>query len=255
MVSARSFLCRFSKGLDEWMVLLSWYIALFFVIFFLSFGCFRSMLFLFLIRYWIIKKIVKKKIEITRLRGKLYAGLLFMPLSGDFGWCKMLMVFLNLLWDKVGFSDALLVLCHNFLKGYSWKHVEGITSFVSMSLISLCFIAVSLLSRISYPLIPFFFLFLEIEVLITCFFPMQNSRFLQFVSKMSRGELIIDDNQVKETALPASGDWAAEYQQQYNHDHAWAGEFLNDKVCPKSWKPYSFASDLHYWLAYIQLKN
>lgn len=91
-----------------------------------------------------------------------------------------------------------------------------------------------------------FFLFLEIEVLITCFFPMQNSRFLQFVSKMSRGELIIDDNQVKETALPASGDWAAEYQQQYNHDHAWTGEFLNEKVCPKSWKPYSFASDLHY---------
>ncbi|KAJ1416997.1 peroxisomal targeting signal 1 receptor [Sesbania bispinosa] len=50
----------------------------------------------------------------------------------------------------------------------------------------------------------------------------QNSKFLQFVSKMSRGELIIDDNQVKETSLPASGDWAAEYQQQYNHGDAWA---------------------------------
>ncbi|XP_061375213.1 peroxisome biogenesis protein 5 [Gastrolobium bilobum] len=65
----------------------------------------------------------------------------------------------------------------------------------------------------------------------------QNSKFLQFVSKMSRGELIIDDNQVKESALPASGDWAAEYQQQYNHGHAWAGEFLNDKVShgPDQW--------------------
>ncbi|KAK7860192.1 peroxisome biogenesis protein 5 [Quercus suber] len=40
----------------------------------------------------------------------------------------------------------------------------------------------------------------------------QNSKFLQFVSKMSRGELIIDDNQVKQTALPAAGDWASEYQ-------------------------------------------
>lgn len=55
---------------------------------------------------------------------------------------------------------------------------------------------------------------------------MQNSKFLQFLSKMSRGELIIDDNQVKETALPASGDWAAEYGQQYNRSSAWADEFV-----------------------------
>lgn len=55
----------------------------------------------------------------------------------------------------------------------------------------------------------------------------QNSKFLQFVSKMSRGELIIDDNQVKESALPATGDWAAEYQQQYNRSPAWANEFLS----------------------------
>ncbi|KAK2439841.1 putative UDP-N-acetylglucosamine--peptide N-acetylglucosaminyltransferase SPINDLY [Trifolium repens] len=67
----------------------------------------------------------------------------------------------------------------------------------------------------------------------------QNSKFLQFVSKMSRGELIIDDNQVKETALPAPGDWASEYQQQYNRGDAWAGEFLNNKafsgVGPEMW--------------------
>ncbi|KAF7833861.1 peroxisome biogenesis protein 5 [Senna tora] len=59
----------------------------------------------------------------------------------------------------------------------------------------------------------------------------QNSKFLQFVSKMSRGELIIDDNQVKETALPSSGNWAAEYQQHFNHGPTWADEFLNDKAC------------------------
>ncbi|XP_058721953.1 peroxisome biogenesis protein 5 [Vicia villosa] len=67
----------------------------------------------------------------------------------------------------------------------------------------------------------------------------QNSKFFQFVSKMSRGELIIDDNQVKETALPAPGDWASEYQQQYNHGDAWAGEFVNNKafsgVRPEQW--------------------
>lgn len=70
---------------------------------------------------------------------------------------------------------------------------------------------------------------------------MQNSKFLQFVSKMSRGELIIDDNQVKETALPAYGDWAAEYQQHHNSGNAWAGEFLNDKACSMNMKPFSFA--------------
>lgn len=52
---------------------------------------------------------------------------------------------------------------------------------------------------------------------------MQNSKFLQFVSKMSRGELIIDDNQVK----PTSGDWATEYQQQYNAGPSWADEFVS----------------------------
>lgn len=60
---------------------------------------------------------------------------------------------------------------------------------------------------------------------------MQNSKFLQFVSKMSRGELIIDDHQLKETALPGSGNWAAEYQQHLSNGRSWAGEFLNDKAC------------------------
>lgn len=59
-----------------------------------------------------------------------------------------------------------------------------------------------------------------------CFWGMQNSKFLQFVSKMSRGELIIDDNQVK----PASASWAAEYQQHYNGGAAWADEFVHDEA-------------------------
>ncbi|KAK2639947.1 hypothetical protein Ddye_027742 [Dipteronia dyeriana] len=62
----------------------------------------------------------------------------------------------------------------------------------------------------------------------------QNSKFLQFVSKMSRGELIIDDNQVK----PATyGDWAAEYQQQYTRGPSWADEFAHNQLShgPEQW--------------------
>lgn len=55
----------------------------------------------------------------------------------------------------------------------------------------------------------------------------QNSKFLQFVSKMSRGELFIEDNQIK----PSSGDWADEYQQQYNaNPDSWADQFSREKV-------------------------
>ncbi|KAJ3677593.1 hypothetical protein LUZ60_003317 [Juncus effusus] len=55
----------------------------------------------------------------------------------------------------------------------------------------------------------------------------QNSKFLQFVSKMSRGELIIDDNQIK----PATNDWANEYQTQYNANPAnWADQFSNEQA-------------------------
>lgn len=45
---------------------------------------------------------------------------------------------------------------------------------------------------------------------------------------MSRGELIIDDNQVKPTTLTTSGDWATEYQQQYNVGPSWADEFVSN---------------------------
>uniref|UniRef100_A0A2P2L0V8 Uncharacterized protein n=1 Tax=Rhizophora mucronata TaxID=61149 RepID=A0A2P2L0V8_RHIMU len=54
----------------------------------------------------------------------------------------------------------------------------------------------------------------------------QNSKFLQFVSKMSRGELIIDDNQVK-PAVSANGNWATEYQQQYGGNSSWADEYVH----------------------------
>ncbi|XP_057992075.1 peroxisome biogenesis protein 5 isoform X2 [Hevea brasiliensis] len=53
----------------------------------------------------------------------------------------------------------------------------------------------------------------------------QNSKFLQFVSKMSRGELIIDDNQVKPAAGPS--DWATEYQQKYTGGTSWADEYVS----------------------------
>ena len=59
---------------------------------------------------------------------------------------------------------------------------------------------------------------------------MQNSKFLQFVSKMSRGELIIDDNQVKPAALSSSGDWATEYQQQYTAGPSWVDEYAGNQA-------------------------
>lgn len=57
---------------------------------------------------------------------------------------------------------------------------------------------------------------------------MQNSKFLQFVSKMSRGELIIDDNQVKPAVGPS--DWATEYQQQHIGGTSWADEYVRDEA-------------------------
>lgn len=54
----------------------------------------------------------------------------------------------------------------------------------------------------------------------------QNSKFLQFVSKMSRGELIVDDNQVKPAGSSSANAWADEYQHQHAGDmHSWAAEF------------------------------
>ncbi|XP_065863047.1 peroxisome biogenesis protein 5 [Euphorbia lathyris] len=65
----------------------------------------------------------------------------------------------------------------------------------------------------------------------------QNSKFLQFVSKMSRGELIIDDNQVKPAALSGPSDWASEYQQQHAGGTSWADEYAHNQVSrgPDQW--------------------
>ncbi|KAK3013345.1 hypothetical protein RJ639_008338 [Escallonia herrerae] len=62
----------------------------------------------------------------------------------------------------------------------------------------------------------------------------QNSKFLQFVSKMSRGEITIEDNQVKPSAYSAPGDWASEYQRQYNGGQSWADQFVHDEASKKS---------------------
>lgn len=57
----------------------------------------------------------------------------------------------------------------------------------------------------------------------------QNSKFLQFVSKMSRGELIVDENQIKPIAGDVSGGWADEFQTQHGaHPSTWAGEFQTE---------------------------
>lgn len=43
---------------------------------------------------------------------------------------------------------------------------------------------------------------------------------------MSRGELIVDDNQIK-----PSDDWASEYQQQYNaNPDSWADQFVREEA-------------------------
>lgn len=54
----------------------------------------------------------------------------------------------------------------------------------------------------------------------------RNSKFLQFVSKMSRGELIMEDNQVKEVPAAAAA-WADEFdtQQRQQGPSMWGEEF------------------------------
>ncbi|KAG8365214.1 hypothetical protein BUALT_Bualt18G0081100 [Buddleja alternifolia] len=58
----------------------------------------------------------------------------------------------------------------------------------------------------------------------------QNSKFLQFVAKMSRGEMTIEDNQFKPAAFSAPGDWATEYEQQYSGGQSWANQFANEQA-------------------------
>ncbi|CAO2833400.1 unnamed protein product [Amaranthus hypochondriacus] len=58
----------------------------------------------------------------------------------------------------------------------------------------------------------------------------QNSRFLQFVSKMSRGELFVEGNQVKENSATMPGDWAAEFQNQHDGGLSWADQFSHEAV-------------------------
>ena len=47
---------------------------------------------------------------------------------------------------------------------------------------------------------------------------------------MSRGELMFEDNQVKESALSAPADWAAEYQQQHSGGDMWADQFVQNEA-------------------------
>ncbi|GAA0174871.1 membrane trafficking regulatory protein [Lithospermum erythrorhizon] len=64
----------------------------------------------------------------------------------------------------------------------------------------------------------------------------QNSKFFQFMSKMSQGELTIEDDQIKQ-AVSVPGDWATEYQHQYNGGQAWADQFAHEEITrgPAGW--------------------
>lgn len=65
----------------------------------------------------------------------------------------------------------------------------------------------------------------------SCFTLCKKSKFLQFVSKMSRGELIIDENQIKPGTNSLAGDWANEYQAQYDvGPKSWADQFQQEEV-------------------------
>lgn len=64
----------------------------------------------------------------------------------------------------------------------------------------------------------------------------KNSKFFQFVSKMSRGELIIEDNQVKQGSASQSDGWADEFQTQYNANaNSWADQFAHEEVITERW--------------------
>ncbi|KAL8487565.1 hypothetical protein ACS0TY_024030 [Phlomoides rotata] len=56
----------------------------------------------------------------------------------------------------------------------------------------------------------------------------QNSKFLQFVSKMSRGEITIEDNHFKPAAISNPEDWTTEYEQKYSGGQLWGDQFANE---------------------------
>jgi peroxin-5 len=53
---------------------------------------------------------------------------------------------------------------------------------------------------------------------------------------MSRGELIIEDNEVKQGSASQSSGWADEFQTQYNANaNTWADQFVHEEVILESW--------------------
>jgi peroxin-5 len=53
---------------------------------------------------------------------------------------------------------------------------------------------------------------------------------------MSRGELIIEDNQVKEGLASQSSGWADEFQTQYKANaNSWADQFAREEVILDGW--------------------
>ncbi|GBG64625.1 hypothetical protein CBR_g45681 [Chara braunii] len=62
----------------------------------------------------------------------------------------------------------------------------------------------------------------------------KNSRFLQFVSKMSRGELIFDENGVKPGVESKASEWAAEFQEEHG-PKSWVNEFSHASRQQDQW--------------------
>jgi peroxin-5 len=59
----------------------------------------------------------------------------------------------------------------------------------------------------------------------------QNSKFLQFVSKMSRGELLLEDNQVKEAPQArVGGEWASDFLAEGHPGQAWFEQFAKERL-------------------------
>lgn len=62
---------------------------------------------------------------------------------------------------------------------------------------------------------------------------------------MSRGELIIEDNQVKQGSASQSDGWADEFQTQYNANaNSWADQFAHEEVITERWVYIMLKGDL-----------
>ena len=66
----------------------------------------------------------------------------------------------------------------------------------------------------------------------------QNSKFLQFMSKVSRGDVVLEENVVKEVKQGQADQWGEEFDQLHGRsaaDHEkWASEFAAKQANPNA---------------------